>query len=82
MIDAKLKDKILPHLKKQMAKEDYRYIDGMFDEVYETHKKGRTYVTLKPPINSNLGGFQFNKLTGTFHNIVNWRQIRRVGRRL
>ena len=82
MITPQLKEKIEPHLKRQLALEDYQYIDDMFSEAYETHKKGVAYITIKPPMNSSLGGFQFDKLTGAFHTIVNWREMRRIGRRL
>lgn len=82
MINDNLKQKILPHLKRRLYKRTKEEIEWMFGEAYETTEDGITYVTIRPPADTTLGGFQFNKLTGAFHTVVNWRDIRRYGKRL
>ena len=88
MIDEKLKRKIMPNLKLELPKQDWRFIEDMFSEVYLTNENGHNVVSLKPPSNYvPLEGqmrltMQFYVINGAYFGIDDWEYIKMRGTKL
>lgn len=81
MINKKLKEKIIPHLKLHLMEEDWNHIDSMFDEVYLTTFDGVERVTITYPEMGDIA-MQFSTLNGAFLEITSWSYIKQVGEKL
>ena len=80
MIDDRLKELILPNLQMHLEKQDWKYIDEMFSEVYLTDHDGIERVTLKPHPEASTIAMQFATLNGQFIEITDWDYIKSKGR--
>lgn len=81
MISNELKNLILPNLKLHLPEDRYQYIDQFFTECYLTIEEGQQIVSLTPVIDDGLS-LQFDFLTGTFFDIVNWEEVKKRGKLL
>lgn len=77
-IEVSIKTQIRDH----MDQSDYKYIDDMFSEVYQTTVNGFDIYTLKPHPNADDIAMQFYALNGAFFEITSWSYIQKIGRRV
>lgn len=82
MINNELKEKIIPNLKIHLQRNDWKYVEMMFSEVYYTYFEGLGRVTLMPHPNAGDIAMQFSSLTGSFIEITSWDYIKTVGKKL
>lgn len=77
---------IEPHLKMNIDRDDYKYIDYMFEECYVTVEDGHEVVTLRPPPceveYGVLMGLQFLTLNGSYYSVDDWEYIKVKGKKL
>lgn len=82
MLAKEIRARILPHLRARLSKESYDKIPWMFQECYATYHDGFRMITVRPPFTTELGGFQFYEITGSFYTMVNFDEIKKEGERL
>lgn len=79
MIDAKLKEMILPNIKQYLLESDWRYIDYMLEEVYLINEKNMDFVVIKPLPTSGIT-MKFYVVNGAFAGtVINWEEVKNKG---
>lgn len=83
MISNELRELIEPYLKMHLHENDFKYIDGMFSEVYVTYEQHGHRVNLKPHPNAGTITMQFSPINGAFLEIhPDWEYIKQTGTKL
>lgn len=82
MITERLRNLILPYLKMEISKEQYKYIDTMMDEAVITHDEDGELVNI--PIIVPSGAFhyiclQFSTLNGAYYGTEMWAVAKEKG---
>lgn len=82
MINDNLRNLIEPYLLLHLHKDDRKYIDEMFKEVYlTTNEKGQNVVTLKPHPNADTIALQFSTLNGACIGMAHdWDEVKATGK--
>ena len=82
MISEKTREMIMPYLKLHLDKEDWRYIDDMFSEVYLIKENGLNIISLKPFPRSKDITIQFSAINGAYVCIDYWEEVKQRGKKL
>ncbi len=82
MIDEKIKEMIMPYLKIHLDKQDWKYIEDMFSEVYLVKENGMDIITLKPTPRSGETAIQFSAINGAYVSINYWEDVKKRGKKL